>query len=159
MPGMLTTLTANVTPPNPANTIVWYRNGNVVPGTSGLTLGVSVDELGIYTARVTTALNCTALSNAITIKDSVSNRLFITPNPNNGLFKVRYYTGAMNLGFLRHLVIYANNGQRVYERSFPVTAPYSSMNVNARHLSKGLYVVMVTDFFGEVLATGKVIIQ
>ncbi len=34
------------------------------------------------------------------------------------------------------------------------------MDVDARHLSKGMYVVMVTDAFGnEVLATGKVILQ
>jgi len=156
---MFTTLTATVTPPNPANAIVWYRNGNVVPGASGLTLGVSVDELGIYTARVTTALNCTALSNAITIKDSVSNWLFITPNPNNGLFKVRYYTNRTQMGFLRHLVMFAGNGQKVYEKAFPVTAPFSSMDVDARHLGKGFYMVMVTDYYGEVLATGKVIIQ
>lgn len=160
MPGMFTTLTATVAPPpGPNNITTWYRNGVVVPGATGLTLGVGVDDLGTYTARSTVGGSCTALSNAINIKDSVSNRLFISPNPNNGIFKVRYYTGSTNLGFLRHLVIYDNHGQLVYDKTFTITAPYSSMDIYAKHLPKGLYVVMVTDFFGEPLAKGKVVIQ
>ena len=156
---MFTTLTATITPPGPANTITWYRNGIVVPGASGSTLRVGVDELGLYTARVTTALNCTALSNAVNIKDSASNRLFITPNPNSGVFQVRYYSGSVNPGTTRTLVIYGNNGQRVYIKSFPVTAPYNVMDVRASFLSGGMYVIAVTDSNAKVLATGKVIVK
>ncbi|HMU08541.1 MAG TPA: hypothetical protein PKC54_00930 [Ferruginibacter sp.] len=159
MPGMFTTLTATATPPfGPTNIITWYKNGVVVLGATGPTLSVSVDELGSYTARAT-ILTCSALSNTVTINDSASNRLFISPNPNNGLFKVRYYTSARMFGFLRHLVMYNNSGQKVYDKLFPVMAPYSSMDVDGRRLSKGLYMVMVTDYFGEILVTGKVIIQ
>ena len=156
---MFTTLTATITPPGPTNTIAWYRNGIAVPGASGSTLRVGVDELGLYTARVTTALNCTALSNAVNIKDSASNRLFITPNPNSGVFQVRYYSGAVNPGTTRSLVIYGNNGQRVYIKSFTVTAPYSIMDVSAGPLAGGVYVVAVMDSNGKVLATGKVVLQ
>ncbi|MBP6286654.1 MAG: right-handed parallel beta-helix repeat-containing protein [Ferruginibacter sp.] len=159
LPGMFTTLTATITPPGPTNTIAWYRNGIAVPGASGSTLRVGVDELGLYTARVTTALNCTALSNAVNIKDSASNRLFITPNPNSGVFQVRYYSGAVNPGTTRSLVIYGNNGQRVYIKSFTVTAPYSIMDVSAGPLAGGVYVVAVMDSNGKVLATGKVVLQ
>jgi Ig-like domain CHU_C associated/Right handed beta helix region len=159
-PFMTTTLTATIDPPNAGNTIIWYRNGNVVPGATGLSLVVGIDGLGQYTARTTTPGGCTALSNMVTIRDSGDNRLFITPNPNNGLFQVRFYTGAMQLGFLRHLVIYAENGQKVFDKTYPITAPYSAMNIDARYLSKGFYMVMLTDAFGnEVLATGKLIIQ
>jgi len=159
MPGMLTTLTAAITPPDPGISILWYKNGVAIPGAAASTLVVSVDELGAYTARATAGVVCTALSNVVSIKDSSSNRLFISPNPNSGLFKVRFYTGYTSFGFQRHLIMYDNKGRKVYDKPFPVTAPYSSMDVNARHLSKGLYVVMVTDYYGEVLATGKVILQ
>lgn len=160
MPFMTTTLTATVNPASPSNVMTWYRNGNVVPGATGTSLVVGVDGLGLYTARVTTGPGCTALSNAVNIKDSINNRLFITPNPNNGRFQVRYYAGAMQLGFLRHLVIYSENGQRVFDKTYPITAPYSAMDIDATYLSKGFYMVMLTDAFGkEVLATGKLIIQ
>ncbi|MBK8495755.1 MAG: T9SS type A sorting domain-containing protein [Chitinophagaceae bacterium] len=86
--------------------------------------------------------------------------MFITPNPNNGQFKVRFYTSANTLGFVRHLVMFAENGQKVFDQTYPITAPYSSMDIDARRLPKGIYIVMLTDAFGnEVLATGKVIIQ
>ena len=158
-PGQTTTLTATVTPANPSNTTVWYRNGAVVPGASGATLVVGIDQLGLYTARTTTTTGCTALSNAVLISDSATNKLFITPNPNNGQFKVRYYANSQQLGF-RHLVMYSENGQKVYDKIFGMTAPYSSMDVYATHLAKGLYIVMLTDAANnKVVATGKVVIQ
>ena len=73
---------------------------------------------------------------------------------------MRYYTGATQLGFVRHLIMLAGNGQKVFDQTYPITAPYSTMDVDARRLSKGMYVVMLTDAFGiEVLATGQVVIQ
>ncbi len=159
MPFMTTTLTATVTPADPTNTTVWYRNGTVVPGASGLTLVVGVDALGLYTARTTTTLGCTAISNAVLIKDTSSDKLFITPNPNDGRFKVRYYSNPTNLGF-RHLVIFAEDGEKVYDKIFGMTAPYSSIDVDVRNLAKGFYMVMVVDNVGnKVLATGKVVLQ
>ena len=157
MPGVTATLTATVTPTG--TPIVWYRNGIIVPGATATTLLVNSGQLGVYTARATTALSCTALSNAITIDATPSNRLFITPNPNHGQFVVRYYTSANSLGFLRHVVLYNEGGQLVYDKTFPITAPYSDMSVDARHLAKGTYIVMLTDFNGKTLATGKVLIQ
>ena len=151
------TLTATVTPVG--TPLVWFRNGVQVPGATGTTLVVSVNGLGTYTARATTTLGCTALSNAVTITATASDKLFIYPNPNSGQFVVRYYTNATQLGFLRHVVMYNEGGQLVYDRTFPATAPYSNMNVDARRLSKGLYMVMLTDHEGKVLATGKVVIQ
>lgn len=160
MPGMFTTLTANVTPPAPTNTITWYRNGVIVPGASGLTLSVGATELGLYRAGVTTELNCAALSNAVNIKDSVSDKLFIIPNPNNGIFKVQFYSNSVpGGGGSRVLVIYNARGQRVYNRSYFLTSPYSIMDVHAPHLANGSYVVAVMDAGFKVLATGKFIIQ
>ncbi|MEO6253228.1 MAG: T9SS type A sorting domain-containing protein, partial [Ferruginibacter sp.] len=162
MPGQTSTLTATVTPADATNTTTWYRNGNVVPGATGLSLTVGVDALGLYTVRTTTTAGCTALSNAVLIKDSASSPgiVWIYPNPNSGQFKVRYYTSAQQLGFVRHIVLFAENGQRVFDETYPITGPYSNMDVDARKLPKGIYVLMLTDAFGkEVLATGKVVIQ
>jgi hypothetical protein len=158
IPGQTTTLTATVTPAT-GITLIWYKNGVVVPGATGTSLVVTVDGLGIYTARATTSAGCTTLSNAVTISSNGSNRLFITPNPNNGLFKVRYYSDVNNLGF-RHLVIYNESGQKVYDKIFGMTGAYSSMDIDARYLTKGFYTVAVIDVVGnKVLATGKVMIQ
>ena len=56
--------------------------------------------------------------------------------------------------------MFAENGQQVFDQPYPITAPYSSMDIDARRLPKGIYIVMLTDAFGkEVLVTGKVIIQ
>ncbi|MEO6540951.1 MAG: T9SS type A sorting domain-containing protein, partial [Ferruginibacter sp.] len=162
MPGQTSTLTATVTPGDPTNTTVWYRNGIVVPGVTGLTHVVGVDALGLYTVRTTTTAGCTALSNAVLIKDSATAAgiVWIYPNPNNGQFKVRYYTNAQQLGFVRHIVLFASNGQRVFDNTYPITGPYSNMDIDARELPKGVYVLMLTDAFGkEVLASGKVVIQ
>ena len=160
-PYQTSTLTATVSPSNATNTTVWYRNGNVIPGATGLSLVAGVDALGLYTVRTTTTAGCTALSNSILIKDTANSRMFITPNPNNGQFKVLFYAGGIiQYGFNRRLLIFAENGQKVFDRSYPITGPWSSMDINARHLPKGIYVVMLADAFGnEVLATGRVVIQ
>ena len=159
LPGQTTTLTATVTPANASNTTVWFRNGIVVPGATGLTLVVNIDGLGVYTARTTTSFGCTALSNGVTITTVLSSKLWIYPNPNNGRFSVRFYSDPAQLGF-RHLVMFAANGQKVYDEVFGMTAPYSSIPVNATNLAKGIYTVMITDAANnKVLATGKVVIQ
>jgi hypothetical protein len=161
MPGQTSTLTATVNPANPANTTTWYRNGIVVPGATGSSLTVGVDALGLYTVRTTTTAGCTALSNAVLIKDSAAapGIVWIYPNPNSGQFNIRYYTNAQNLGFVRHVIMYNQKGQKVWDETYPVSGPYSNMHVDARKLPSGTYVVQVTDAFrDEVLATGRVVI-
>lgn len=159
LPGLITTLTAAPVPPSPTHVYIWYRNGNVVPGATSQTLSVGVDGLGSYTVRVTSVLGCTALSNAVNITDSASNKLFITPNPSNGVFKVRYYTSATNYGFLRYLLVYDSKGGQVFNKPFTVTAPYMSMDVTGVHLAPGIYHVVVTDYRGEALVSGKALVQ
>jgi len=159
MPGMVTTLTANISPVVTGNVITWYRNNIVVPGATSATLAVTVDELGSYTARVTSPFSCTALSGAVVIKDSVTDKLFISPNPNNGLFNIRYHSAALNFGFLRTVLIYDSKGALVYNKRIEVTAPYSSMAVDMRKNGKGMYTVVVADYQGRTLTQGKVVIQ
>ncbi|MBK8611562.1 MAG: hypothetical protein IPL84_16885 [Chitinophagaceae bacterium] len=132
----------------------------VVPGASGTSLLIDVDKLGTYTSRATTGAGFTALSAVVTITADSSNQLFITPNPNNGQFKVRFHTSANSLGFNQRIVMYGENAQRVFDQSYPITASYSAMNVDARILPRGIYVLVLFDAFGnEILGRSKIVIQ
>ncbi|WP_460560821.1 PKD-like domain-containing protein [Ferruginibacter profundus] len=160
MPPLVTGITANITPVSATNTIVWFKDGVLINGANINTLsGITVDQLGSYTARVTTTAGCTALSAPLVIRDSASNKLFILPNPNNGQFKIRYYTSARNFGFLRTVTIYDSKGARVFTKAIPVTAAYSTMDIDIRNAGKGLYIVVVGNSEGKELITGKVVVQ
>ena len=91
----------------------WLRNGVVVAGAITGTLNVDIDGLGDYQLRVTDVNGCTNISNTITIKDSVSGKCFIYPNPTSGKFQVRYYSVANNV-LPRTLTIYDAKGDRVF---------------------------------------------
>ena len=156
LPGMTTTITANIAPVAAGNTITWTRNGNTVSGATGNSISVDVDRLGTYTARVTTVNGCTALSAPIVIRDSANDKLFISPNPNNGQFTIRYYSNAQNFGFLRYVTIYDSKGAKIFSRQLPVTAPFSGMNIDIRQRGKGWYYVVVGDHNGKPLASGSV---
>jgi hypothetical protein len=158
-PGQSATLTANVTPAG--TPVQWYRNGNLIPGATGTTLVVGPDGVvGTYTARATTGAGCTALSNAVTINATPSDRLWIYPNPNTGRFQVRYYTNNIQLGFNRILRVYNQAGQVVYEHAFVITGAYGRMDVNLSQLPSGVYEIKVLDApYGNVqLAIGRVVI-
>jgi hypothetical protein len=159
-PFQTSTLTATVTPAT-GNTLVWYKNGNVVPGATGTSLTVGVDGMGLYTVRVTTGAGCTALSNPVLIGDASNGEMFVTPNPNHGQFSVRFYSSsAYQFGFTRRVLLFTEGSQKVFDQAYPITGPYSSMDINATMLPKGIYIVMLADAFGnQVLATGKVVIQ
>jgi hypothetical protein len=155
LPGLTTTLSANTVPPSAANAFTWYRNGVPVTGAAGAALEVNVDKLGSYYVRVTTPDNCTATSNTVIIRDSISDKLFITPNPNTGLFQVRY-TSVSGYSALRSITIFDSKGAKVYSKLFSVANPYNSMNVDLRKQGSGLYFIVVADANGKTLTQGKV---
>ncbi len=156
LPGLKTTLTANVTPPGTYN-YVWFKNGVAVPGATGSSLLVNLDQLGNYTVRVTNAGNCSNTSSLINIADSVSAKLFILPNPNRGQFDVIYHSStATNTHSLR---IFDSKGSLAYSNSFPITGPYQRMAVDMRGKGKGTYIVALFNNGGKRVASGKVVIQ
>ncbi len=157
MPAQSTTLTATVTPVLTGNTIAWYKNGNIVSGANSSTLsGITVDQLGTYTASITTANGCTVLSAPLVIKDSVTDKLFVYPNPTNGKFKIRYYSSRQSFGFLRTVTVYNSFGERVYLKKLPVTGAYSSMDIDISNAGRGLFILVVSDFYGTRLVTSKI---
>jgi len=155
LPGLSTTITASVSPSSGNNTFVWYRNGIEVPGITGSAINATVDDLGSYYAKLNTGNNCMAISNTLLISDSVSDKLFISPNPNNGIFQVRY-TSTIGSSVSRTIIIYDNKGARVYSKTFSVIRPYNNMDVDMRKNGRGLYFIIVTDINGNKLTEGKV---
>ncbi|MGC4101556.1 PKD-like domain-containing protein [Ferruginibacter sp.] len=156
-PLLTTGITATITPTATGNTIVWFKDGVTITGATNSSLsGITVDQLGSYTARVTTAAGCTALSAPVVIKDSATDKLYVAPNPNNGQFKLRYYTSYRSFGFLRTVTIYDLKGAKVYAKSIPVTGPYSTMDIDIKSVGKGLYLVIVGDDKGKKLVETKI---
>lgn len=156
LPGLTTTLTANVTPPG-TYVYSWMKNGITQPGATGPSINVNLDQLGTYSVMVTNAGLCSNTSAVLNIADSASDRLFILPNPNSGRFDVVYHsTLANNTHVLR---IFDGKGAAVYFMSYPISGPYQRMAVDMRRNSKGNYTVALFNLSGKRIASGKFVIQ
>ncbi len=154
--GQSTTLTAAATPLS--SSINWYVGGALNPSLTGSTITINFSELGIYYATATDANGCVNSSNSITIADSLISTAFIYPNPNNGYFQVRYQgTDLSSNG--RIITMYDSKGARVLSRNYIVQTANEVMDVQAKKLSKGVYVLVLSDKSGKKLGSGKVLIQ
>jgi len=138
LPGLSTTLTANVTPTG-TYIYTWIKNGVVVPGATGSSLNINLDQLGSYSVMVTNTGNCSNTSAVVNISDSASVKLFILPNPNRGQFDVIYHSPASNNTHM--LRIFDSKGALVYTKSYPIAGPYQRMFVDMRANGKGIYIV------------------
>lgn len=152
VPGLSTTLTAVSNPGNV--TYAWYYNGLLQSGVTATHQVVNIDKLGVYAVKATDAIGCTARSADLTISDSVSQLLFIYPNPNSGIFQVRFYNP--NGHVARNLRIYDAKGSLIYERTFTIDGLYDRMDVNIAHAAPGVYFVGLYDGTGKRIAQGKV---
>lgn len=155
LPGLTTTLTANVNPPG-AYTYRWTRDGVEVAVGPSNTIVVDPQHLGSYAVTVSGAGICTGTSNAVAISDSTSNRLYIMPNPNSGEFEVAYYGSVTESYSLR---IYDTKGALVYNKTMPPITGVARMHVDLRHHGKGLYLLVLGNNKKEKIATAKVSIQ
>jgi hypothetical protein len=159
LPGQSVTLTATVNPGTGFG-FTWTKDGITIPNFTGSSRVVTVDEVGTYqvTAADLTTGACQSVSDEITISDSVSNRIFVWPVPNNGNFNVSYYNagGVQNV---QQLVIYDAKGARVYNKAFPIGRTYTTLKVNLNGVGTGMYVIELTDKSGNRLATEKIIIH
>jgi uncharacterized repeat protein (TIGR01451 family) len=136
----------------------WYLNGNVLSGQSGSSIAVDNTGLGNYTVSVTDANGCTGNSATVTVRDTVISFTFIYPNPSKGSFNVRF-EGVPYNGYPRLITLYDEKGARVYQKAYTVTGNYQPMPVDVPFLSKGIYTVVLSDASGEILASGKVLLQ
>jgi subtilisin-like proprotein convertase family protein len=159
-PGQTSTLTATSSPA--AASYVWRLNGTVISGITGNTYTADIDKLGTYTVTAvsTSTPACTstaALAGSVTIGSEASNKLWIYPNPNNGVFQVRLYYPTNNSSSIserRAVYIYNAIGEIVATNEFALTnntPQYLRMDFDLSRLATGTYAVKVVD-----KVTGKI---
>lgn len=149
-------LYTTVSPAGNNYTYQWYKNSFLINGASASSLPVNIDGFGQYAVLVTDANGCTATSNRVTIADSISNMVFVYPNPNRGQFQVRYYS--YNSADAYSVNVYDGKGARVFSKQFAIAAPYSRMDVNLENATSGIYMLEVKDKNGKRLASASVIV-
>jgi len=159
IPGSQDVLTASVTPASNLITYQWYLNGTAIPGATNSTITADVDHLGEYGVVVEINGQCATASNKINLTDSISNVMFIYPNPNNGIFQIRYNSKMLGLGNPLNVIIYDAKGARVYRKTFFPSTPYGRMEIMMKNASSGVYFVDLTDGAGGRLASGKVVVK
>jgi len=101
-------------------------------------------------------LPCAFTTPELVIGDSISNKLFIYPNPNSGQFRITYYSPT-NTRY--QVVVMDTKGSVLYRKSYEVTNRYQLIDINLKWASSGLYIVQIQDSSGGQLASGKVIIN
>lgn len=159
-PGIRTVLTTTVNgTAAPQNiTYQWTLNGNPIQ-VSGGTLEVNIDGLGEYGVSIIDQNGCPGANSAsVEIIDSLNTTLFIYPNPNTGVFQVRYHDRNKGIASPRFMNIYDSKGARVFNNRFSVNNPFGRMDVDMTKFSKGVYVIELVDAGGVRMVTGKVII-
>ena len=155
LPGFSTVITATVNP-QAGFTTVWTRNGNAVTPTNN-TYNVNVDRLGTYTV-IATIGTCISVPASITISDSASDKLWIFPSPNNGIFTISYYNPGGGITS-QQVNIYDNMGRRVYSNIVAVSQAYQLIHVDMRNNSAGVYKVVMMDSGGKRVKTGTVVVR
>jgi hypothetical protein len=153
LPNLHTTLTATSIPTG--TTYNWYKNGVLVTGVNGNTLTVNYADKGTYTVKDMNG--CDNISNSINILDSLSNTLFVYPNPNNGQFTVQYFNG--NNSQKRTVTLFDSKGARVYVQEYNMNSGFDVMEVVVKKLSAGTYMLLLTDGNGVKIATTKIVKQ
>ncbi|MEJ7626568.1 MAG: M36 family metallopeptidase [Ferruginibacter sp.] len=156
-PGVPSTLYTTVSPVG-VYTYQWFRNGVLLPNVTTSSYPLNVDKFGDYTVTVTDLNGCRASSNLVKIRDSVTNVVFIYPNPNIGQFQVRFYS-PNNETRTRMIVMYDSRGSKVYQKTYEIGRTYDRMDVNVPNLPAGIYMLELRDIKGERLASSRVIIQ
>lgn len=161
-PGQTTTITATSSPAAAVNGYSWTLNGlPIVPPVTTGSLIVGIDGLGTYQATVRDVNGCINTSNSLTIVGEASDRLWIYPNPSDGIFQVRLYYGG-SITERRVVSIFKANGQMVGEKEFTldnIGSPYMRMDFDLTNLAAGTYVVKVNNTRTGKIVSGLVVIQ
>jgi hypothetical protein len=160
LPGQSTTLTATING-NPAGfNITWYKNDAVIPGVTGTTYLVDSVEVGNYKVSiVNTVTGCNNESQVLTISTTQSERLFIFPSPNNGLFTVSYYNSSLGGPTTQTISIYNSHGALIYNKAMTIQGFYTLNSIDLRGAARGVYFVVIGDRNGKRIAKDKVVIH
>lgn len=139
--------------PAGAYTYEWFKDGVLATNLSGAFNASTSLQNGAYSVVATSALSCKGTSNSIDIFTGALNSLVIFPNPNTGVFKVKYITN--NSIPVRGMVIYDSKGARVFKQNYNLAGNNVIMDVNIKNATTGIYSIDLLDGSGNRLATGK----
>jgi hypothetical protein len=147
-PSAATNLTATVSPAG-NYTYAWTLNGAALPvTTSSITPANGLfNAFGTYQVTVTNvASGCTATSNTIAVSDIAAerDRLFIYPNPSNGVVYVSYYSST-SAAQARIINVFDGKGSRLMSQKYAPTGAYGQMKLDLSGLVAGVYMVELTD--------------
>lgn len=163
VPGRATTISATTTPgPLTPASFSWTRDAVAVAGATTSTLAVDIDKIGTYRATVTDVNGCVGTSNNLVIGTEASDRLWLYPNPTDGLFQVRLYFPNFNVSERREVSVWNANGQMVARKSLDFVrgmSPYSQVNFDLTGVAPGTYLVKVTDKSTSRITSGLIVIQ
>lgn len=157
--GQQTTLTVNVTPA-PGLSFAWYLNGNLLIGATGNSIIATVNSLGSYRVVVTSASG-SCQSELLDITATPSTKLFVFPSPNNGLFKVSYYTAGASATnpTKQNITIYDSYGRRVLNKEYEVRQAYQLHQIDMRRNGTGVYYIVLREANGNKIKTGEVVVR
>lgn len=149
------TATASVLESSVANTYEWFLDGN--------TVGVTTQQhfptaSGCYQVKITDSNGCSAVSDTLCIQLSITNvaniastDITIFPNPVSDLLFIG--TAGKTVNGLIHL--FDVTGKLL--KTAPLNENQNFMDI--RDVNNGLYFITISDLFGHVLTTKKIIKQ
>ncbi len=138
-------------------TYQWFKFGTAIPGATSNSYTVTADNANTYQLKVTAPSGCSVTTNEVLIVAAKSPQLFISANPNNGIFNVSINNGTATIPpIVRTLSVYDNKGARIFTKDYINTLPYTIMKVDISQHAKGQYYVILTDATGKKVAEGSV---
>jgi hypothetical protein len=157
LPGQTLTLTAQ---PNPAGggSYQWQLNGaNIAGATSQSLEGITVDRTGLYRVIYTDGNGCVGTSAALEVTAKQSGNLWVYPNPNQGIFNIRFFN---RVGEEVTVRVFDTKGAMVYQQKVLTTAPYTNIQVNltSQPIASESYVVEIRDGQGVQVGAKRIIV-
>ncbi len=143
-------------------TYEWKRNNTIISNTtSSLTKANGLlDDFGSYIVTVKDVVTgCTGVSKPESVSDVADQivRMFVSPNPSQGMVRVWYYSNA-NTTQAKSVNVYDSKGSRVLVKELGTTPlRYGSVNVDMTSWQKDTYVFILLDASGKNVGSQKVI--
>jgi hypothetical protein len=161
-PSAVTSISTTVSPVGSYN-YAWTLNGaplSLPANTSSITPANGLfNGFGTYQVTVTNIVSgCTATSNTIAVSDIAAQRdkLFIYPNPSNGVVYVSYYSSTP-AAQARIINLYDGKGARLSSQAYTTTGAYGQMKLDLSGLVSGVYMVELTDASNKRLKIEQII--
>jgi hypothetical protein len=148
------TLSAVVSPGG--GTYVWKKNGIVIAGASGASITLTVDDAGSYTVTYTDPNGCVRTSNAMVVSAQPSDNLYVYPNPNLGIFHVRFYNVANENVTVN---IFDFKGSKILSKAVVTVLPYTEISVDISNQPAGTYLINVINSAGKIIGAKKVSVR